>query len=120
MGVHSGTVVAEQRLWHESHDFIIFLRDILKDVLVVHHMIAHETEGCEANVDLCLTGGRDFMVLPLDRHPGLFQFKTHFVTGVWKAIRWRNAKITLFVTDLMPEIWEFLASSVPDALDAVY
>src|SRR6516225_11437115 len=119
MGVHSGTVVAEQRLWHESHDFIIFLRDILKDVLVVHHMIAHETEGCEANVDLCLTGGRDFMVLPLDRYSSLFQFQAHFVTNVLKCIRWRNWEIPLFVTYLMPEVWKFLASGIPDAFDAV-
>ena len=42
-------------------------RDVLDDVLVLHLVVGHRQQRVELHVDLALAGGRDLVMLALDR-----------------------------------------------------
>ena len=122
VSVHTGTVVAKERFRHEGHYLVVLLGNVLQDVFVVHHHVAHGPKRRKTDVDFCLTGGRDFMMLPFNRNAGFFQFQTHLISEILESIGRRHREIPFLVTDLVPEIRKLLAPGVPDrfaTIDAV-
>ena len=76
--MHAGPVVLKQRLGHEGDRVASRLGDVLDDVLERHEVVGGLQQGAEPEVDLCLTGGADLVVLHLDvdarRHEDLDHF----------------------------------------------
>src|SRR5262245_2029214 len=117
--MHAAAVVAEDWFRHERHGSVMSLGHIPQDVFVVLHVVAHAFERRETNVDLCLAGSCDFMMLALNRHPCLFELQTHFVANVLQRVHRRDREVSFLWSNLVPEVWKFLARAVPMSFHAV-
>ena len=111
--MHAGAVIAEERLGHESDGLVVPLGHVADDVFVVLHVVGHLFQRRETNVDLGLAGGRDFVMLALDRDAGFLQLETHFVANVLQGVGRRHREITFLCADLVTEIGKFFARAVP-------
>ena len=117
--MHARAVVAKERLRHEGHRLVVLPRDVADDVLVVLHVVAHRLERREADIDFGLAGGRDFVMLALDRDAGFLKFQAHFVADVLQRVGRRDREIAFLRADLVTEIWKFFALAVPMSLAAI-
>ena len=97
MHVHPGTVVLEERLGHERRDVAVLSGDVLDDVLVDHHLVAHLGQRVEPHVDLGLPGGADLVVLHLDAHSRLDELEHDLGTKVLQLVGRRDREVTLLV-----------------------
>ena len=93
--------------------------DVADDVFVILHVVAHRLERRETDIDLGLAGGRDFVMLALDRDAGFFEFEAHFVADVLQRVGRRDREITFLRADLVTEIWKLFARAVPMSFAAI-
>ena len=70
--MHTAAVVGVERFRHEGDGFTMPFRDVAHDVLVVLHPVAHLFHCREANVDLGLARGGDFVMLSFNGDTGFF------------------------------------------------
>ncbi len=90
--------------------------DVLDDVLVGHHLVAHLGQRREAHVDLGLAGGADLVVLDLDRDPGLDQLEHDLGPQVLELVRRRDGEVALLEAGPVGEVGGAVGARVPDAL----
>ena len=119
VGVHAGAVIAEERLGHEGDAFVVPLGHVSDDVLVVLQVIRHHFHRREANIDLRLTRGGDFMMLALDRDACLLHLQAHLVANVLQAVGRPDWEVAFFRANFVTEIWKFFPGAVPMPFRAV-
>ena len=116
--VHAGAVVLEDGLGHEGDSLAVTARDVLGDVLVLHHVVRHFGQRVEPHVDLGLPRRAYLVVVDLDRHAQALERQHHVRTDVLQAVHGRHGEITLFVARLVAQVLlpvrPFLAA-VPEA-----
>ena len=121
--MHAGAVVAEQRLGHERDGLVVLLGDVLDDVLVEAHLVAHLHELVEPQVDFALAGGGDFVVLGFDVEPALDHRDHHLVADVHQGIGRRHGEVAFLVAQLVAEVGfalrRVILAAVPLAFFAV-
>src|SRR6266699_6518612 len=113
VGMHAAAIVSEDWFRHEGHGSVVPFGDISQDVFVVLHVVAHALERRVTNVDLCLAGSCHFVMLALNRHAGFLELQTHFVADVLQRVHWRDRKVPFLRSNLVTEVWKFLAPAVP-------
>jgi hypothetical protein len=120
VGVHARAVITEERLRHEGDGLVVPARYIANDVFVILHLVAHRLEGRETNINLCLTGGCDLVMLALNRDSGPLQFEAHFVADVLQGISRRDREITFLCADFISKVRRFISIAVPMAFATLY
>ena len=109
--VHARTVVAEDRLGHESGRLAPAPGLILHDVLEFHHVIAGGQEGGETVVDLLLTSGADLVVGAFDLQPRLQTGAHHGVTDVGHLVGGGDREVAALELRLVALIAALLAAA---------
>ena len=82
VAVHSGAVVAEQRLGHEGRTLSVLPGDVLDDVLEQHQLVGGMLQGVEPVVDLALPGRADLVMRALDLEADLLEGLDHVIADV--------------------------------------
>ena len=117
--VHARAVVGEQGLGHEGRGLAVLLGDVLDHVFVLDQLVGHRDQRVEPHVDLALAGGRDLVVVGLDRDPDLLHGQHHLGADVHERVRGRRREVALLGPDLVAEVRALVAGHVPMALDRV-
>ena len=120
VGVHTGTVIGEERFRHERGRFVVLPRDVANDVFVILHRVAHHFQRRETDIDLGLAGSGHFVVLFIDWDACFLELKRHFVADILQRIHRRNREITFLRPNLVTDIRKFFARAVPMAFDTVH
>ena len=101
MNVHAAAVVFKDGFRHEGNGLFVPLSDVLCDVLVPQHLVAHLNERREAHIDLRLTGRCHFMVVSFDSdahfHHLAHHLRAQVVIGIRRAYREVPAFVARFV-----------------------
>src|SRR5262245_4756969 len=119
VGMHTAAIVSKDWFRHEGHRSVVPLGNIPQDVFVVLHVVAHGFEGRVTDVDLCLAGCRDFVMLAFNRHACFLELQTHFIANVLQCVHRRDWEIPFLRPNLVTEIWKFFARAVPMSFDAI-
>src|ERR1051325_3842951 len=75
--VHAGTIIADDRFWHEGSCLAIGMSGIQYNVLEDLSPVGALRQAGEFGADFTLTGSRYFMVMHFDRHTHAFECNTH-------------------------------------------
>ena len=119
VGVHAAAIVSEDWFRHEGHRSVVPSGDISQDVFVILHVVAHAFERRVTNVDLCLAGSCDFVMLAINRHACFLELQTHFIADILQRVHRRDRKITFLRSNLVTEVWKFFARAVPMSFGAI-
>ena len=93
VGVHAGSVVAEQRLGHEGDRLAVLPCGVLDDVLEQQDVVGGGQQGVEFVVDLGLPRGADLVVAALEGEPGVDQVGGHLVAQVDVVVVRRDGEV---------------------------
>src|SRR5690348_341619 len=86
MNMHTGTVIAEHWLGHESNGFAMFAGRVLGDIFVEHNVIRAFRQRAIAHVDLSLSWAAYFMVVCFNWHAECFEQEDHLTAYVLERI----------------------------------
>src|SRR4029453_16113898 len=117
--MHAAAIVSEDWFRHEGDCAVVPFGNISQDVFVILHVVAHAFERRVTDVDLCWPGSGDFVMLALNRHACLLELQAHFVANVLQRVHWRDREVPLFWSNLVTEVWKFLARPVTMAFDTI-
>ena len=118
MAVHTGTVIAEKRLWHEGHSLAGSPSNVLDDVLECHHLICSGKQGVELVVDFALASGTHFVVAALNLEANFLKTNHHCVAKIRVVIHRWNGEVAALVAGLVTAVTAlFNAASIPGAFD---
>ena len=104
VGVHTRTVVAEQRLGHEGDGLARLPRGVLDDVLEQQHIVGCGQQRVELVVDLSLPGGTHLMVATLEGETGVLQVGGHFVAQIDVMVVRGDREVTALGADLVAQV----------------
>ncbi|MNR27615.1 hypothetical protein D3C85_1448960 [compost metagenome] len=82
VAVHTGTVIAEHRFWHEGRGFAEAVGNVVNHIFVDLNLIRFFGHGVKAGCDFVLTGCRHFVVMRFNHQAHLFHDQTHGRTNV--------------------------------------
>ncbi len=117
MRVHARPVVTEERLRHERRALARVPRDVLDDVLELHHVVARLEHRVEAVVDLLLAGRPHLVVAALDLQAHVRELQAHLVTDVGEVVHRRHGEVPALERGLVPAVAALLlATGVPRRL----
>src|SRR5690606_14392156 len=94
VNVHAGTVVANDRLRHESNGFAVCVSHVVDNVLQHLHFVRFLNQGVETHADFVLTGVGHFVVVNFYVQTNGFQGVTHGRTDVVVAVNRRHREVT--------------------------
>ncbi len=114
VAVHSGAVVAEDRLRHEGRGLAVAPGDVLHHVLELHHGVGGLQQLVEAPVDLRLARRTDLVVRPLDDETGALELDDDLVAEVAEVVVRRDREVAALVLHLVAAVVE-LRAAVPRA-----
>ena len=119
VGVHARAVITEERLRHEGHRLVVLPRDVADDVFVILHVVAHDLERRETNIDFGLSRGGDLVMLAFDRDAGFLHLEAHFIADVLERVCRRDREITFLCPDLVAEVRKLFPAAIPMPFAAV-
>jgi hypothetical protein len=117
--MHTGAVVLEQWLGHESGRHSVLGGHVFDDVLVEHNLIRHPGEGVVFHVKLTLSGGGYLVMLGLHINAYLYHSQGYFGAKVLELIGGGHGEIALLVAGLVAKVSAVTVTRVPDALHGV-
>ena len=117
--VHPRAVVSEERFGHECRCFPVTTGHVAHDIFIEVHLVTRADQRVEADIDLGLSSGRNFVVLPLNLHTEIFQHQGDLVADILLSIGRGYWEVTLLVADLISGVRHFFATAVEDALGGV-
>src|SRR5690606_32023495 len=94
--MHTTTVVANQRLGHESGSFAISVRYVVYAILEDLYLIGLAHQGVELHTDFALARCGHFMVVDFHRQAHLLGSRTHGSADIVERVDGRNGKVTAF------------------------
>ena len=94
VNVHTGTIVANDRLRHEGGGLAILMGDVMHHVLQLLRPVCALDQRVEQGSDLALAGRGDFVVVHFHRHADRLQRQHHRRADVVQAIDRRHREIT--------------------------
>ena len=109
--MHACAIVLEQRLGHEGRRLAVPARNVLDDVLVHHHAVAAQNHGAEADIDLLLTTGTDFVVMELDLETRIDHGLHHLGTDIVHRIVGRNGEVSTLERRLVTQVRRLFSST---------
>ncbi len=111
--MHTGTVVAENRLRHEGSGLAIRVGHIVHDIFVQLHVVSALHHGVELDTEFVLRWC-NLVVMLLDRNTDAGQNADHFGAEVRHAVNRANREVTAFWTRAVAEVAvrEFAAAVV--------
>jgi len=86
-------------------------RNVLDDVLVHHHAVAAQNHGAEADIDLLLTAGTDFVVMELDLETRIDHGLHHLGTDIVHRIVGRNGEVSTLEWRLVTQVHRLFSST---------
>src|SRR5919197_5638165 len=104
MHVHAGPVLLVERLWHERRALARLAGDVLDDVLLQLRLVGDPQQRVEPDVDLCLSGRTDLVVLELAVDAHLLQRDDHARPQVAVSVHRRGREVALLRTHLVAEV----------------
>ena len=120
MGVHTGAVVAKERLGHEGCGLSPLLSSVLDDVLEGKNVVSGVNHGVELVVDLVLTGACHLVVAALDLEADFSKLQADVVTDVGHLVDRGDGEVTTLVGGLVGKVSTLLnTTGVPGALFGV-
>src|SRR5678816_1624455 len=94
MHVHTGTVVADDRLRHERRRLAMLCSNVVDGILQAHDPVAALNEGRKLRADFILTRGCHFMVMDFNHDTHAFERLADFGADVLERIDRRNGEVT--------------------------
>ena len=95
MNMHACAVIIPHWFWHECRCFAVGVRDILDDIFIKLHVVAHLKKGVELHAELVLSRGH-FMVMLFRAQAELFHDGEHFAAHVLGGVDWGNGEVAAF------------------------
>jgi len=121
VGVHAGSVVAEERLGHERGRLAPLVCRVLDDVLELQQVVGGVHHGVELVVDLALAACADLVVAALEDEAGVHQLEADVVAHVGVLVDRADREVAALERGLVGEVAAlFLAAGVPGALAGVH
>ena len=111
MGVHSRTVVSEERLRHERGSLAPLVCRVLDDVLELEDVVTGMNEGVELVVDLALAGGSHLVVAALYFEPDVDELHDDVVTKVGVLVNGGDGEVAALERCLVGEVSAFFGTS---------
>ena len=118
VNMHTGAVVAEDGLGHESYGLAVFTSHVLDDVLVPHHLVRHLQRLGELHVDLALPAGGHLVVMAFDVQAAADHRIHHLGAQILIVVDGRQREIAFLIARTEPEVM-LAASRVPASLFGV-
>ena len=92
---------------------------VAHDIFIEVHFVARADQRVKADINLGLSSGRNFVVLPLNLHSKIFQHQGDFVANILLSIGGGYWEVALLVADLISGVRHFFATAVEDALGGI-
>src|SRR5215210_651068 len=96
INMHARPVVKRNRLWHHRRNHVLFLGNVLDNILVTLNGIGSINQGIKSDVDLALTGSRYFVMMSITHYAEIIRkYIDAFVTIFHEGVARRAWKVTL-------------------------
>ena len=102
--VHTGAIIAGQRLGHKRCRLAILYRRVLDDVLERLNIIRRMQQRIEAVVDLLLAAAADLVVVALNRKTCILQVSDHLITDIHCLVIGRGGEVATLHAHLRAQV----------------
>ncbi|MNW54444.1 hypothetical protein D3C74_320450 [compost metagenome] len=121
VNVHTATIVAEQRFWHEGCHFAVLACSVLHNIFVSQEIVGCFLQGIKTEVDFRLACSRHFMVMAFDFEACFTKQTAHFTADILLGIHWRYWHVAAFNAHFECHVAAFVfAVSVPYRFFGIY
>src|SRR5208337_2187338 len=119
VGMHTGTIVPEERLGHKGRDHTEFPCHVLDDIFVHHAIVRHFDQRTIPHIYLILARGCHFMVVHFYGNSCLNHPVDDATPYILERVVWRYREIAFLVAGFVPEVGLFVPARVPDTLNRI-
>ena len=93
VAMHTGTVVADDRLGHKRGRLTVSCGDVMNRVFQAHHPVGALDQRSEPGADFILTGGRHFVMVHFNVDAHLFECRCDRRTDVLQRVNGGDRKV---------------------------
>ena len=106
--MHTGAIVAHNRLWHKGRGLTIRMGDIVYHILKYLSPVGTLYQTAILGADFALPSSRNLMMMHLYLNSHFFQCETHGRANIMQRIHRRNWEITTLYRRTMAGIAAFV------------